>query len=94
VLSLRRDVGALFIQERLVNESPVEFAVMWGHLPAFGEPFLDESCVVHAPAHKVEALDFHSNGLWERGHDFEFPMVKSRRTGALQDITRDGVVEQ
>jgi hypothetical protein len=88
VLSLRRSVGALFIHERLVNESPVAFAVMWGHHPSFGEPFLDESCVVHAPAHKVEVLDFHPNGLWERGQDFEFPMVKNRRTGALQDITR------
>jgi hypothetical protein len=27
-------------------------------------------------------------GLWERGSDFEFPMVKNRRTGKLQDITR------
>jgi hypothetical protein len=88
VLSLRRGMGALFIKERLVNEAPVEFAVMWGHHPSFGEPFLDENCVVHAPAHKVEVLDFHPNGLWERGGDFEFPMVKNRRTGKLQDITR------
>jgi hypothetical protein len=88
VLSLRRGAGALFIKERLVNEAPVEFAVMWGHHPSFGEPFLDENCVVHAPAHKVEVLDFHPNGLWERGGDFEFPMVKNRRTGKLQDITR------
>ena len=88
VMSLRRGVGALFITERLINEAPLEFAVMWGHHPAFGEPFLDESCVVHAPAQKVEVLDFHPNGLWERGVEFKFPMVKNRRTGDLQNITR------
>ena len=87
VLSLQREKGALFIKERLVNEAPIQFAVMWGHHPSFGEPFLDESCVVHAPAHKVEVLAFHENGLWDRDSEYEFPMVKNRRTGQLQDIT-------
>jgi hypothetical protein len=85
-LSLRRERSALFIHERLVNESPGEFAIMWGHHPAFGEPFLDEHCVVRAPAKKVEVLAFHPNGLWEPGGDYDFPMVPNRRTGQLQDI--------
>ena len=87
-MTLRRDRGALFMHERLINESPGEFAIMWGHHPAFGEPFLDEHCVVRAPAKKVEVLAFHQNGLWEPGGDYEFPMVPNRRTGQLQDITR------
>jgi len=87
-VTLRRDRGALFMHERLINESPGEFAIMWGHHPAFGEPFLDEHCVVRAPAKKVEVLAFHPNGLWEPGGDYEFPMVPNRRTGQLQDITR------
>jgi hypothetical protein len=72
----------------LVNESPVEFAIMWGHHPAYGEPFLDGHCVVRAPAKKVEVLAFHPNGLWEPGGDYDFPMVPNRRTGQLQDISR------
>jgi len=88
VMSLKRDVGALFIKERLVNEAPVEFAVMWGHHPSFGEPFLDESCVVQTTAHKVEVAPFHPNGLWDRDAEYDFPMVKNRRTGELQDISR------
>jgi hypothetical protein len=87
-MSLKKGVGALFIHERLVNESPAEFAIMWGHHPAFGEPFLDDSCVVLAPAKKVEVLAFHPNGLWEPGGDYDFPMVPNRRSGKLQDITR------
>jgi len=86
-LTLKRDQAALFIRERLVNESPGEFAIMWGHHPAFGEPFLDENCVVRAPAKKVEVLAFHPNGLWQPGGDYDFPMVPLKRTGQLQDIT-------
>jgi hypothetical protein len=87
-MSLRRDRSALFIHERLHNEGAGQFAVMWGHHPAVGEPFLDDSCVVQATAKKIEALAFHPNGLWETGVDFEFPMARNRRTGKLQDITR------
>ncbi len=87
MLSLKRDQPALFIHERLVNEAVGDFAVMWGHHPAFGEPFLDDSCVVHAPAKTVEVLAYHQNGLWEPGDGHNFPMVKNRRTSQLQDIT-------
>lgn len=87
-MSLRRDTAALYIHERLHNESVGEFAIMWGHHPALGAPFLDESCVVHAPASKVEVAAFHNNGLWQPGGDYDFPMVPNRRSGELQDITQ------
>ena len=86
-MSLERDKAALFIKERLVNESDSEYAIMWGHHPALGAPFLDDRCVVQVPAKKVEVLAYHKNGLWEPGGDYEFPMVPNRRTGKLQDIT-------
>jgi hypothetical protein len=87
-MAMRRDVPALFISERLTSESPEEFAVMWGHHPSFGEPFLDDSCVVQTPARTARVLSYHRNGLWEPGDAYTFPMVKNRRTGALQDVTR------
>jgi Domain of unknown function (DUF4432) len=87
-MSLRRAEPALFLEERLVNESAGEFAVMWGHHPAFGPPFLDDSCVVHASARRVDVLAFHENGLWEPGEDYDFPNVPNRRTGELEDVTR------
>lgn len=87
-LSLRSGLSALFIHEQLTNESEGEFAIMWGHHPAFGAPFLDESCVVQAPVKKVEVAAFHQNGLWEVGTDYDFPMVPNRRTGQREDITR------
>jgi len=87
-LSLKRGGPALFIRERIANEAIGEFAVMWGHHPAFGEPFLDDSCMVTAPAKKVEVLAYHENGLWQPGGDYQFPLVKNRRTGEMQDIRR------
>ena len=87
-MSLVRDKAALFIKERLVNESAEEFAIIWGHHPAIGTPFLNERCVVQTPAKKVEILAFHPNGLWEPGGDYDFPMVPNRRSGKLQDITK------
>ena len=86
VLSLERDKACLYISERLENESAEEYAIMWGHHPAFGEPFLDESCRVDAPAEKVEVLSYHRNGLWEPGDGYDFPHVLNRRTKKLEDI--------
>ncbi len=87
-LALEKEKAALFIGERLVNESDGEFAIMWGHHPSLGQPFLDENCVVRAPANKVEVLAFHPNGYWVPGGDYDFPMVPTKRSGQLQDITR------
>jgi hypothetical protein len=49
-LALERGRAVLHIRERLTNDGdePVDF--MWGHHPAVGEAFLDDSCVIHAPA--------------------------------------------
>ncbi|MUG99133.1 DUF4432 family protein [Scytonema sp. UIC 10036] len=86
-MSLKRGIAALFIHERLLNESVGEFAIMWGHHPAIGEPFLDDSCVVMTPAAKVEVMAYHPNGLWEPGEDYDFPKVRNKRTATLQDVT-------
>jgi hypothetical protein len=87
-MTLERASAVLLIHERLANESPSEFAVMWGHHPAVGEPFLDDSCVAQVPARSLEAMPFHANGLWETGVDFEYPRARNRRSGQLQDVTR------
>lgn len=87
-MTLKKGIAALFIHERLVNEADLEYSVMWGHHPALGFPFLEEGCVVSAPAKKVEVLAFHPNGLWTPGGDYDFPLVPNRRTGQLQDIRR------
>ena len=73
-MSLRRDLAVLYIDERLENEAPVEFAIMWGHHPSFAPPFLDESCVVRTNAAGIEVSAFHRNGLWEPGSGYKIPV--------------------
>ncbi len=51
-LSLEPGRPALFIQERLVNEGGEPLHAMWGHHIAFGRPFLDDACVIDAPARR------------------------------------------
>ena len=48
-LSLRRDDAALRISEQVTNEGGQEVDFSWGHHPAFGWPFLDETCRVDLP---------------------------------------------
>ena len=52
ILTLRANEPILRIWERVTNlaEEPMDF--MWGHHPAVGGRFLDESCVIDAPASK------------------------------------------
>lgn len=43
----------LFIEERLINYGAEPWPYMWGHHPALGEPFLDESCRLDCSAQTV-----------------------------------------
>lgn len=52
-MTLRKDSAALFFDERIVNEGGEELQFMWGHHPAIGGPFLDETCRIDAPATSV-----------------------------------------
>ena len=48
-MTLRRNRPVLEITERVTNLAPEAMEVMWGHHPAFGSPFLDDSCRIDLP---------------------------------------------
>jgi len=52
-VSLLGDQAILRIHERITNESGQDVSFTWGHHPAFGWPFIDESCRVHLPACRI-----------------------------------------
>ncbi len=54
-VSLRRGERILRFHEVVINEGKRNLDFMWGHHPAFGPPFLDEDCVIDAPARKILA---------------------------------------
>jgi hypothetical protein len=53
-MSLESGQAVLSLDETVVNEGGEEVAFMWGHHPAFGRPFLDGTCVLDAPAGRVD----------------------------------------
>lgn len=74
-LTLRRGQPVLEITEHLTNEAPEPAELMWGHHPAFGPPFLDETCRIYVPPSRAttrRAGPLPSSDL-EFGVDFEWP---------------------
>jgi hypothetical protein len=49
-LILKSRKPTLFIEEKVTNEGAEALQFMWGHHPAFGFPFLDQSCRIELPA--------------------------------------------
>jgi hypothetical protein len=55
-VSLRRGQALLRIHERVTNESGQEVNFTWGHHPALGWPFIDESCRVDLPSCRIRTI--------------------------------------
>ena len=56
-VSLRRNEAVLRIHERVTNEGGQQVDFTWGHHPAFGWPFIDESCRVDVPACRIRTIE-------------------------------------
>jgi len=81
VLSLQRNVAALHIEEKVVNEADEEMDLMWGHHPAVGLPFLSEHCIIDAPAKKVlvHPVEVFPNQRLDPGAEFSWPLARDKR---------------
>ena len=56
-MTIRADRAALFLDERLTNESGDDLDLMWGHHVAFGRPFLDRGARIWTSARAIVAED-------------------------------------
>lgn len=56
-MNIRDDRPALFLDERLCNESDEDLDLMWGHHVAFGRPFLDAGARIWTSARTIVAED-------------------------------------
>lgn len=61
-ISLRGGDAVIRIRERVVNEGGQEVNFTWGHHPALGWPFIDESCRVDLPDCRIRAIADFSPG--------------------------------
>lgn len=87
-LTLGADSAVLEIDERLSNLADEPFDVMWGHHPAFGPPFVDDSCRIDLPACRgtTERSDPWPGSELEFAVPFDWPMAP-RRDGGRRDLS-------
>ncbi len=88
-LSLRRNEPVLRIHERVTNESGQEVDFTWGHHPAFGWPFIDESCRVELPECRIKTLEEFTSATsrLKGGQTSQWPMAAAIAGGEI-DISR------
>lgn len=88
-MRLRSGSAALVIDEKIVNEGREEMEFMWGHHPAFGHPFLDETCRLDVPATRVEVHPFAAgdNSRLAPGASFDSYPIVADRDGGPHDLS-------
>ena len=77
-----RDVG---LDQKL--NAPVPLDLVWGHHPAFGPPFLDESCRIDLPGATVRTVDLGETGRCQPGEELTWPLILGRDGGTI-DLSR------
>ena len=88
-ISLNGQDAVLHIDEFVRNEADEPMDLMWGHHPAFGWPFIDESCRIFLPPCRVRTppeYDAPTSRL-EKGQDAQWPLVQVRNGGNV-DLSR------
>lgn len=86
-VTLQGNSGILTFAERLVNEGAEPMDLMWGHHPAFGPPFLDESCVIDLAGAQVQTVSMGEMSRCQSGTGFTWPLVPGH-DGATIDLSR------
>jgi hypothetical protein len=90
-LEVRRELSidgpVLRVHETVTNVSTQPVEVMWSHHPAFGAPFLDETCLVSAGCRIVIADDVAPGTVLKEGSTHSWPMALDTR-GEPVDFTK------
>jgi galactose mutarotase-like enzyme len=77
-VSLESHRSVLTLKEKVINEGQEEMDMMWGHHPAFGVPFLDDSCVIDLPPARVLTRQLDVTSRTVNAEGFTWPMVKGK----------------
>lgn len=85
-MTLKADEPALFIRERATNIGQVPLQFLWGHHPALGRPFLDDSCTIELPEGKIRLHPYPGTEL-DATAEYFWPMGKLTNGEAI-DLRR------
>jgi galactose mutarotase-like enzyme len=89
-LALEAGKAALFIEERLTNEAGEPLHCMWGQHIAFGNPFLREGAIIHAPGGRFlvhEVMTHYEPRRFVPGSESVWPQAQAM-TGGTLDASR------
>jgi galactose mutarotase-like enzyme len=89
-LSLKSRIATLFIEETVINEGAEELQFMWGHHPAFGPLFLDQSCRIEVPAGTPARTTSNELGRFAAlppDTEFQWPNIEGL-DGKVWDVSR------
>lgn len=86
-LELGRNSGALSFEEHVTNEGQEPMDFVWGHHPAIGAPFLDESCRITLPGGSVQVLDSGAPSRCRVGRGYAWPIVPGQND-ELVDLSK------
>lgn len=56
-VTIEKNLPALLLSEKLTSETDEEMHFMWGHHPAYGDPFLGGRCRIEVPAKTYRSHD-------------------------------------
>lgn len=87
VVTIERHQPSITMEERVSNEGEVAINIVWGHHPAFGPPFLDETCVVDLPGGVVETVAVEATHRCRSGKGAAWPLVDGH-SGVPIDLSR------
>jgi hypothetical protein len=88
-VGLRRNEAVLRIRELVTNEGGQEVDYAWGHHPALGWPFIDESCRVDVPDCSIITLGQHTppGSRLKPDQNTQWPMAQGT-DGKQVDLSR------
>lgn len=84
---IRLERSAIQITDTASNVSSAAIELMWSYHPAFGAPFIDGTCTLHADCRRVVADDRDPGTLLAAGSSHSWPLV-SDREGHMFDLRR------
>ena len=93
ILTLKKGISKLFIDETLTNESETYLHLMWGHHIAFGLPFLSEGATIETSATRfIAEKAMPENRIFKPGEMQDWPHVKSINNETIdgQTILKSG----
>ncbi len=86
-MTLKIDDTALYISEQVTNESEEELDFMWGHHPAFGPIFLDDSCEILIDKGIISDISLDWSGFCVEGGEHHWPIIKNKKGDHL-DVSK------